>query len=135
MNKVIKVLLSEWATILLFLVCWIAYKDWKLALRLTLFVVGMYYFNFAICIYYKDLKNNQFNFKVAASKKSWIYFGIIVGGVITLFLIFLPNFMLLMAGVISGLLLIALFIYDLITDGIRRQCRTKRRKNAKKSEA
>ena len=135
MKKLIKIILSEWAIILFFFLIYFFYKDWKFAFHITLFVVGMYYFNFTICIYYKDLKNNQFNFKVAASKKSWIYFSIIVVAVITSFLIFLPKFLLLMAGVMSGLLLIALLLYDLITDGIQRQCRTKRRKNAKKSEA
>ena len=119
-NKGIKkILVSEWATILFFLVCWFAYGDWKLALQITLFVGGMYYFNFTICFYYRDLKLNRFNFKAAASKKSWIYFGLIVGGVITLFLIFLPKVMLIMATTMTVLLLIALFFYDLIKNGLR----------------
>ena len=65
------------------------------------------------------IKANRFNFRKSASPISWKYFGIIVGSVITSFLIFLPNVMLLMAGVMSAGLLFVLFIYDLFKKGLR----------------
>ena len=110
--------LAFW-TVMFFLLLYFIYKDWKFAFQMTLFVIGMFHFNFAICYYYRDLKANRFNFKAAATPKSWMYFGFITGGTIVAFLIFLPKVFWLLAVIPSGCLLAALFIFDLIKNGLR----------------
>jgi len=49
----------------LFFVLYFLYKDWELAFHISLFLTGMYYFNFAVCEYYSALKSNRFN-------KEWV---------------------------------------------------------------
>lgn len=102
-----------------FCLCYIVYKDWKFAFQYTIFVVGMFYLNFAVCIYYRDLKANRFKFKDAATPKGWMYFGFFVGGPIIAFLVFLPKIFWVYAGIMSGCLWVGLFIYDLIKNGLR----------------
>jgi cobalamin synthase len=102
-----------------FLLLWIIEKDVKLAFHITLFVVGMSDFNFAICYQYRELKRSKFNFKEAATSGKWIKFGIFTGLPLILFLLFLPKFLLLLAGLMTGLLLTFFFFYDLVKNGLR----------------
>ena len=110
---------SVFIAILFFFIIYWNYKDWEFAFQCTIFTHGMFSFNFAVCLYYRDLKANRFNFKVAATPKSWMYFGVFTGGTIIAFLIFLPKIFWLYGGIMSGCLLAALFIFDLIKNGLR----------------
>lgn len=111
---------SLWWSIVFFFIIYFGYgKDWTFAFEMTFFVVGMFLFNFSICFYYRDLKANRFNFKAAATLKSWIYFVLFTGGTIAVFLIFLPKVYWVYGGIMSGCLLFALFILDLIKNGLR----------------
>jgi len=82
---------SIFSGIVFFLIIYFNSKDWKYSLQFTIFVAGMYLFNFFVCNYYRDLKANHFNFRAAATPRSWLYFGLYVGGTIIVFLIFLPK--------------------------------------------
>lgn len=101
-----------------FIIYWNS-KDWIFSFQFTLFVCGMFLFNFAVCYYYKDLKANRFNFKATGTAKSWIYFGFFTVGTVVAFLIFLPKIFWVYAAIMSGILLVTLFIFDLIINGLR----------------
>ncbi|MEA4919207.1 hypothetical protein [Proteiniphilum sp.] len=113
--------LLEWliALLLSFFALYMQSKSIEIAFWMTISVTGMFFFNFAVCIYYRDLKANRFKFKDAATPKSWMYFGFFVGGSIIAFLVFLPKIFWVYAGIMSGCLWVVLFIYDLIKNGLR----------------
>ena len=124
-EHILKYLNKRWINtiflaIVFFFIIYLNYdKNWKFAFQITLFTCGMFLFNFAVCYYYRDLKANRFKFKATASLKSWMYFGLFTGGTTVAFLIFLSKIFWLYAAIMSGCLLTALFIFDLIKNGLK----------------
>ncbi len=123
-KRIKKILSKHWIgslflAIVVFFVFYWNFKNWESAFQYTLFIYGMFYFNFAISLYYKDLKAHHFNIKAAATPKSWLYFGFFTVGIIIAFLIFLPKTFWIYGAIISGVLLVLLFLVDLIRNGLR----------------
>lgn len=123
-KRVIKSFNKRWIgslflAIISFFVFYWNYKNWKSAFQYTLFMYGMFYFNSAVAIYYKDLKAHRFNFKAVTTPKSWLYFVLFTVGTIIVFLIFLPKIFWIYGAIMSGILLVLLFLVDLIRNGFR----------------
>lgn len=103
--------------ILLFVVSWIFSKDVRTALYFTVFLSGMYILLFSICEFYRALKRNRFNFKIAIQDVNWKFIFISTPVILILFIFVLPEMIQVLAYVTSIVLLIILFIYDLISNG------------------
>lgn len=88
--------------------------------HITLFLLGMAKFNLTIIYSYRELKLNKFNVKDTFSKKTIIYHILIpIVLVPILFVVFLPQILLLYALIPSFCLLTGLFIYSVIKDVLR----------------
>ena len=104
--------------ILLFVARLFRDKDLKDAAIESLFIVGMMIFNYGIAIIYRSLKKNNWNYALAKDEYNYMFFNTGVIVVIILFILFLPSVYILFWHIPSAFLLFALFIYDLIVNGL-----------------
>ena len=106
------------SVILLFVVRLFFDKDLKDAAIESLFIVGMMIFNYGIAIIYRSLKKNNWNYALAKDEYNYMFINTGVIVVIILFILFLPSVYILFWLIPSAFLLFALFIYDLIVNGL-----------------
>ena len=106
------------SVILLFVVRLFFDKDLKDAAIESLFIVGMMIFNYGIAIIYRSLKKNNWNYALAKDEYNYMFINTGVIAVIILFILFLPSDCILLWLIPSAFVLFALFIYDLIVNGL-----------------
>ena len=106
------------SVILLFGVILFFDRDLKESAIESLFIVGMMIFNYGIAIIYRSLKKNNWNYALAKDEYNYMFINTGVIVVIILFILFLPSVYILFWLIPSAFLLFALFIYDLIVNGL-----------------
>lgn len=104
----------------MYLLWWNRYGDAYLAFQCTLFVMGMYIFNFNVAYTYRAFKSNRFNYRLTTAELNWHYVCISTPLVVVAFIIFLYDspFWIYTWLVSAGMMAI-LFVYDLIVNGLR----------------
>lgn len=119
LELLLKYQFAIWVTCL-YLLFWHRYDDAYLAFQCTLYVVGMYVFNYNVAYTYRAFKSNRFNYQRAKAELNWRYVCISTPSVVVAFIIFLYDspFWMYTWFVSAGLMAI-LFVYDLIVNGFR----------------
>lgn len=115
LNIVIKLLLL---VLLLAAPVYWAYDDLRFAFIASIWVVGEMYYIASVAIMYNVLKDNKYRIRWVP-KKEWIKFAKINVYVWGIYILVLPDGILLCALITISLVLIVLLIYDIITDIFR----------------
>lgn len=105
------------SVIFLFFILWYCTENIMEAFIKTFFIEGMFIFNFAVCYTYYFFKVNHWNVYLAIKEYDWKFY---LGGalfVIILFPIVMPKYLLVYWIVMSVILWIVLFLYDIIKNG------------------